>query len=207
MRVADGLARVFTTLLHPLLIPTLGLFILFRLNTHISFVLSPEIRRYILLLVFVNTAVIPILAVIILKRAGFIYDYLLRERTERMFPLMVAAVTFFLTYYFMRQLQLPTLIDFYMMGATLLVLVSLVVSFRWKISLHMVSLGGLTGFLIVTELLLQPDIRWLIIAAFLLSGFTAASRLHLRAQQPAQVYTGYLLGTLLMILLYLYLRA
>ncbi len=207
MRVADGLARVFTTIFHPLLIPTLGLFILFRLDTHMSFVLNTEIRRYVLLLVFANTAFIPVMSVIILKRTGHIYDYYLRERTERVFPLMVAAITFFLTYYFLRQLQLPSLVNFYMMGATLLVLVSLIVSFRWKISLHMISLGGLTGFFIVTALLLQTDLTWLIAGMFLASGLTAASRIHLNAQQPAQVYAGYLTGLLMMIILYLYLRA
>ncbi len=207
MRVADSLARVFTTVFHPLIIPTLGLFILFRMNSHITFMLTPEARTYVLLLVFVNTAVLPVLSVIILKRTGHIYDYYLRERTERVFPLMVSAVTFFLTYYLLRQLQLPSLIDFFMMGATLLVLISLVLSFRWKISLHMVSLGGLTGFLIITALLLQQEMHLLIITAFLVSGFTAASRLQLKAHAPAQVYAGYLTGFLLMFLLYLYLRA
>ncbi len=205
-RLANGVARVFSTLFHPLILPTIGLFILFRLNTHISLTLPMEVRRYVLLMVFINTAILPVLSVLVLKRTGHIRDYLLRERAERLFPLMVAAVTFFMTYYLLRQLQLPSLIDFYMMGATLLVLMSLVISFRWKISIHMVSLGGLTGFFIVTALLLQPNMRLLIMAAFLISGLTAASRLQLKAHKQAHVYAGYLLGTLVMILLYLYLR-
>ncbi len=205
-RLLDGVARVFSTLFHPLILPTIGLFILFRLNTYISLTLPLEVRRYVLLMVFVNTAILPVLSVLVLKRTGHIRDYLLRERAERLLPLMVAAVTFFMTYYLLRQLQLPSLIDFFMMGATLLVLLSLLISIRWKISIHMVSLGGLTGFMIVTALLLQPDMHLLIMAAFLVSGLTAASRLHVKAHKPAEVYAGYLLGVLVMILLYLFLR-
>lgn len=206
MPVANGFARVINTLFHPLIIPTIGLFVLFQLDTHIRYTLAPDIRRYIMLMVFINTAIIPALSVFILKQTGHIQDYVLRERTERVFPLMVAAVTFFLTYYLLRQLHLPSLLDFYMMGATLLVLLCLIISFRWNISLHMVSLGGLTGFLIVTALLLQQDMQFVIISAFLVSGFTGASRLQRKAHAPAEVYAGYLLGAVVIILLYLYLR-
>lgn len=206
MRIADGMSRVFSTVFHPLVIPTLGLFILFRLNTHISYALTPDVRRYILLLVFFHTALIPALSVIVLKRTGHIHDYSLRIRAERIFPLMVSAVTFFFSYYLLNQLRLPSLIDFYMMGATLLVLVSLIVSFSWRISLHMVALGGVTGFFIVTALLLQADFTMLIVAAFLVSGLTGASRLQSSDHHPAQIYAGYLAGLLLIILLFLYLR-
>ncbi len=205
-RLVDGVARVFSTLFHPLILPTVGLFILFRLNTYINLTLPVEVRRYVLLMVFVNTAILPVLSVLVLKRTGHVRDYLLRERAERLFPLMVAAVTFFMTYYLLRQLRLPGLIDFFMMGATLLVLLSLVISFRWKISIHMVSLGGLTGFFIATALLLQPNMHLLIMITCFVSGLTAASRLHLKAHKPAEVYIGYLLGALVMITLYLYLR-
>lgn len=205
MRLADGSARVFSALFHPLFIPTLGMFILLQLNTYIQFSVSQEARRFIILIVFINTAIAPVLSVLILKRTGYVRDFLLNDRGERIFPLLIAAVLFFMTYYLLRQIALPSLIYFYSMGATLLVLLTLLISFLWKISIHMVSLGGFTAFLILTSVLLGVNIPWLIMTAFLVSGFTGASRLQLDAHSPAQVYAGYLLGFAVMFLLFLYL--
>ncbi|TVR41952.1 MAG: hypothetical protein EA394_04570 [Bacteroidia bacterium] len=199
-------ARVFSTLFHPLLIPTLGIFLLFKMSSHISFSISDEARRFIMIIVFINTAIAPVLSILILKRTGYINNYLLLDRAERVFPLVIASFMFFMTYYLLRQLSLPSLLYFYIMGATLLVVATLIVSFFWKISIHMVSLGGLTGFLIVLSLLLHNEISSLIALAIIFSGFTGTSRIYLKAHSPAQVYVGYLLGALVMILLFLYLR-
>ncbi len=206
MRATDYIARVFSTLFHPLLMPTLGIFVLFQLNTYVGLSLTAEARRFIILIMFINTAVIPVVSVLILKRTGYIKDFLLDERGDRILPLLVASVMFFLTYYLLLQISLPSLIYFFIMGSTLLVLLSLMVSFLWKISLHMVAQGGITGSMIVTSLLLHIDISWMIAVIFLISGFTGASRIHLKAHSPAQVYAGYLLGVLVILLLFLYLK-
>ncbi len=204
-RTLDTIARGISALFHPLIIPTLGIFILFQLNTYVSFSVSPEARRFIIVMVFVNTALAPVLAILVLKRLGYISDLMLDDRGERILPLLFSAVMFFMTYYLLRQLTLPSMIYFYVMGASLLVLLTLLISFAWKISIHMISLGGLTGLLVVTSILVNVDVSLLIIAAFLVSGLTAAARIHLRAHSPSQVYAGYLLGLSVMWLLFVYL--
>ena len=207
MRTLEVIARGISALFHPLIIPTLGMFILFQLNTYVSFSVGPEARRFIMVMIFVNTALAPVLAILVLKRLGYIRDLLLDDRGERILPLLFSAVMFFMTYYLLRQLTLPSLIYFYVMGASLLVLLTLLISFAWKISIHLVSLGGLTGMLVVTSVLLNVDVSLLIMASILVSGITAAARIYLGAHVPAQVYTGYLLGLIVMLTLFAYLLA
>ena len=204
-RTLDAIARGISALFHPLIIPTLGIFILFQLNTYVSFTVSLEARRFIMVMLFVNTALAPVLAILVLKRLGYIRDLMLDDRGERILPLLFSAVMFFMTYYLLRQLTLPSMIYFYVMGASLLVLLTLLISIAWKISIHMISLGGLTGLLVVTSILVNVDVSLLIIAAFLVSGLTAAARIHLRAHSPSQAYAGYLLGLSVMWLLFVYL--
>lgn len=204
-RTLDAIARGISALFNPLIIPTLGIFILFQLNTYVSFSVTMEARRFIMVMVFVNTALAPVIAILVLKRLGYIKDLFLYDSRERILPLLFSAIMFFMTYYLLRQLTLPSLIYFYLMGASLLALLTLLISFVWKISIHMVSLGGLTGLLIVTSILLQVDVSRLIIAVFLVSGITAAARIHLRAHVPLQIYAGYLLGLGVMLLLFVYL--
>lgn len=207
MRFEKPFAVAFTTLFHPLVMPTLGLFILFQLNTYVAFATTPAARQFILLIVFINTAVVPVLSFYIMKRTGYLNDLSLSTRSERILPLIVASALFFITFYMLRQLTLPSLIYFYLISATLLVITTLMITFFWKISIHMVSLGGLTGFLIITSLILRTNMTWLIIVAFLVSGITASARLMLKSHKPAQVYAGYLMGVLIMMLMYFYLKA
>lgn len=202
MQIPSPLPRLFSTLFHPMLMPTLGVFVLFQLNTYVAYSVSDQARRFIMLMIFMNTAIAPVLSVFILQRTGHVKDVALLERSERIFPLMIASLMFFLTYYLLRQISLPSLVYFYLMGGTLLVLIALTVSFFWKISLHMMGLGGFTGFLIVVSLLLRTELSWLLVSAILASGLTASARLLLGAHTPAQVYAGYLLGLGAMLLLY-----
>lgn len=206
MKTEVILARFFSVVLHPLIIPTLGIIILFRLNTYIGFAVAEQAKRFILIMVFVNTAVAPALATVLLKRSGVIKNVLLDERGERLFPLLMSALFYILTYYLLKQITLPSLIYYFVIGATLLVLICLIITFRWKISIHMMSMGGMTGFLIAASMLLRTDITVLIMLAILLSGFLGASRIRLNAHTPSQVYTGYVLGLVVMLVLYTYLR-
>jgi membrane-associated phospholipid phosphatase len=206
MKAEVIVARLFSSVFHPLIIPTLGMIVLFNRETYVAYSIPPQAKRFILGIVFINTAIAPVLSIFMLKRMRLIKDVLLDERSERFFPLLLSALYFFLTYFLLRRVSLPSIVYFYVLGATLLVLLSMVITFRWKISIHMTSMGGFTGFLIVTSLLLRTDISVLILAAILVSGLVGSSRIRLNAHSPAQVYAGYLMGVGVMLLLYMYLR-
>lgn len=206
MKIETPVARFLSVVLHPLLIPSLGLIILFQLNTYLSYSLTPNAKGMILLILFVNTAVAPVLSILLLKKTGMISDVMLDERSERMVPLLLSAIYFFITYYLLRKIALPSLLYFYVIGATILILLTLIITYRWKISIHMVSMGGLTGFLISLAMLLHLNIDWMIILAFLASGMLGTSRIKLNAHNLSQVFAGYLLGIGVMLMLFFYLR-
>jgi len=206
MKIETRIASLLSALLHPLVMPTLGLVILFNLNTHLVYSLPGQAKKFILLIVFVNSAIAPIISILLLKKAGFIKDVMLDERSERMLPLLLSAVYFFITYFLLRKVSLPSIIYFYIIGAALLVLLSLLVTYRWKISIHMVSMGGVTGFLISIALLLRVDMDFLLMITFLASGLLATARVKLNAHDLPQVFAGYAMGVGVMLILFLYLR-
>lgn len=207
MKIENRIASLLSAVLHPLILPTLGMIILFNLNTYLSYSIPGQAKKFILLIVFINSAIAPVLSILLLKRTGFIKDVMLDERSERMLPLLLSAIYFFITYYLLRKVALPSLLYFYIIGATVLVLLTLIITFRWKISIHMVSMGGFTGFLISLALLLHIDIDWLLILAFLASGLLGTARIKLNAHDLPQVFAGYAMGVGVMLILFLYLRA
>jgi len=207
MKTENRIASLLSALLHPLILPTLGLIILFNLNTYLSYSIPGQAKKFILLIVFINSAIAPVLSILLLKRAGFIKDITLDDRSERMLPLLLSAIYFFLTYYLLRKVALPSLLYFYIIGATMLVLLSLIITYRWKISIHMVSMGGFTGFFISIALLLQIDIYWMLMLTFLFSGMLGTARVIVKAHDLPQVFAGYAMGVGVMLVLFLYLRA
>ncbi|MCK4288907.1 MAG: hypothetical protein KAW86_06865, partial [Bacteroidales bacterium] len=88
-------------------------------------------------------------------------------------------------------------------GATFLLIITLIINFFWKISIHMIGIGGMLGTLIGLSFLWMIDIPFLIILLILCSGITGFARLKLNAHNPAQVYTGFVIGTSFMLLLFL----
>jgi hypothetical protein len=207
MKIENRIASLLSAVLHPLILPTLGMIILFNLNTYLSYSIPGQAKKFILLIVFINSAIAPVLSILLLKKTGFIKDVMLDERSERMLPLLLSAIYFFITYYLLRKVALPSLLYFYIIGATVLVLLTLIITFRWKISIHMVSMGGFTGFLISLALLLHIDIDWLLILTFLASGLLGTARIKLNAHDLPQVFAGYAMGVGVMLILFLYLRA
>ncbi len=194
------LARLFSTVFHPLLVPTLGTFILFNINSYISYSVPGSLQRLTLLLVFLNTAVAPVLIIVLLKKLKVIGSLYLDERQDRAYPILLSAILFYLTFYLLRQLNLPVLFYYFIGGGTLLIILCFFISLFWKISIHMASFGGLTGAVISTSLLLQSNLFLLISCLILASGLLGFARIKLNAHNSMQVYAGYIAGVLVMIL-------
>ena len=200
----NRLAKIISVVFNPLLIPTFGILLLFNMDTFITYVIPARAKTLVTIIVLINTAIAPFLAIIFMKRVGFINDLLLDKRNERLLPMIIGVLLYFFTYYILRQSSLPSLVHFYFLGATMLVIISLFITLKWKISLHMVSMGGLTGLLLVTTFLLKTDIVYLITAVILISGLVGTSRLILKLHTPGQVFAGFILGVSLMLLLYFF---
>ena len=63
----------------------------------------------------------------------------------------------------------------------------------WKISLHLIGIGGVLGVFLALQII-KGGLLNLIVALILVSGILAFARLKEKAHSPAQVYAGFLLG-------------
>ncbi len=191
---------------HPMIMPTLAVLILFSIPSYVSFSTPPMARRLIIGLVFLNTCIAPFLVILLMKKTGLIKDFYLQDRNDRVYPIMVSVFFYLFTYYLFRQANLPSLLNYFVMGATLLVLLGFVITFYWKISLHMMAMGGFTGYLIAVSVILGYELHLLIVGSILVSGLAGSARIRLNAHNPSQVYVGFVTCILLMLLLFFYLR-
>ena len=197
-------AKIVSMLFHPLLIPTYAMLILVNTKTHFTLVLPENFRYLTVLFVFLTSFVLPLLIMLILLKLGKIKSLEMVTRQERVLPLFIVAIFFYITYYLLKQGPHFVIFNIFMLGATLLVILSLLINYITKISIHMVALGGLFGTFIGFDLALRLDLRALLSVIVLVAGITGFSRLRLKAHTNGQIYGGFLLGTIFMFALFLF---
>jgi hypothetical protein len=186
-------AQIISFIFHPLLMPTL----LFGVVSYFSpaiFQATPWIS-FILLMVFVLTAVLPVLNVLMFRMTGTIQNIYFPTRRERVTPFIFITVLYAgVTALMYLKVPIPVVVKFMMISTALTALVS-IGTFFIKISVHAVGISGLTGILLAlgafstaTELILPALIL------LVLSGVVMSSRLFLQAHTLDEVTWGGVLG-------------
>ena len=198
----ERIAKVISIIFHPLLIPTYALALLLNINTHFTLVLPENYRYLTILFVFLTSFAMPALIMLILLKIGTIKSLQMETRQERVIPLFVVAVFFYATYFLIKQGPYFAFYNIFLLGATLLVIISLFINYFTKISIHMVALGGLFGTFVGFALTVNQDLYYLLSLIILVAGVTGFARLKLNAHSPAQVYGGFILGVLVMLSLF-----
>lgn len=188
------LAQIISVLFHPLLVPTYALLVLINLNTHFMMAMPIGLRYLITTFVFLTTFVMPALLLLILKKFDVIKSFEMPDRQERSLPLIIVSGFFYLTYYLLKHSDQNQLMTLFMIGATMLALLCLIINYFTKISIHATSWGGFLGALIGFSIHFQASISFWIFIVILLTGLVGTARLVLKAHTPPQVYGGLLLG-------------
>ncbi|MCB9335344.1 MAG: hypothetical protein H6586_04295 [Flavobacteriales bacterium] len=188
------LAIFFSFVFHPLLIPALGLIIVFNSNSYVNYAIPLELKQATLLLVTVTTFVIPSLITLLLLHRNMISSIEMPTSKERILPYGFTIVFYILTIYLLKRAPIPQIIFDFMIGALISVFSAFFINLKWKISAHMIGIGGLSSALICMAFVLNTDLFLFVVLAFFASGLVASSRLFLEAHTPKQLIAGYILG-------------
>lgn len=199
---ANIFAKIVSGVIHPIAMPTLGAFLVFNLQNNLTIKNEDTVRLFLLGGIFVFTFLLPGLMIIAFKLLGVISSVSLNNQHERRIPFMATAVSYSLCYWFLLKMNISTSLFPYnmayplMLGATLSVVLALIVNNWFKISIHMMGIGGLTGSFIAIALKYNLPLGGLIMVLIGLCGLTGYARLQLNAHTPAQVYTGFLVSAI-----------
>jgi hypothetical protein len=67
----------------------------------------------------------------------------------------------------------------------------------------MIGWGGLTGLILILSLKFNSNLMFFLITSILMSGLIGFARLKLEEHSPAQIYTGYLMGIVVMMAVFI----
>ena len=193
--------KFISTILHPIVLPTLGVFIYFLF---VSQSFEKRLQLIVLGLVFTLTYLLPLLMLLLLKKFRFIKDFQVSTIKERRFPI----IFMMLLLYFLGNsiIQIPTIrnLGILFFGTSLsLTCIYVLFSLKLKSSLHLVSMGNMIGFFLIMTNINSLSMLPIIILLILLSGILASSRLYLKAHTPVELLIGFSLGIVCQFILFI----
>jgi len=195
------LANIFSVLLHPMLMPTYGLLLLFfGVEGIIYDYMTPEPLKWrLIIILFVFTFVFPSINIYLLYRFKRVSDLTLSLSHERTYPYLVTALFYFGLFYLLWDVNLWPEIKLFIGGAGVAILITALINPLTKISAHMVGIGGLTGMLVAVSYMTRFEMTLWVALVIVAAGISGASRLFLQAHTAAQVYLGFVVGLLVQV--------
>lgn len=186
------ISKAISWVYHPLIIPTLGILVLFYSGTDLSII--PYDKKWILLTVFLWTYVIPLIFIPLFIYLGVILNVQMESRSERYIPMVVTFIVYMFCYYLVKRTSIPQPYHSFLLGSLICILVTMLVTLKYKISIHMVGGGGMIALVAYIAFTHQVDLQFYLGIAIVLAGLTGTARLILKAHTPDEVYTGLLTG-------------
>jgi len=200
-------AKLISILFHPLLLTTYLVIVLMFFFPSMLMVRS-ENQLVIVSLIFVFTFVLPALNVAMLRSFGTISSLTLESRQERIVPFIFISLLYILiTFLFHYKLPFSATFSKLMIIITAMIVVSLVITFFYKISIHSLAMSGGIGILLpLNKASEQVNLLWPTAITIVVAGLVMSARLFLGAHTPREVMyggvVGFLVGFVGMIMLF-----
>lgn len=139
------------------------------------------------------TVFVPLAFIAIARMAGFVSEFQMHRRKDRIFSLLVTCGCAFSFSYVLGGWHAPVIIRSFVSGSAAMLLITALISTFSRISLHTIGWGGLTALVSYLSFA-QPDLSWILAFVVVMSGLVGTARIYLEEHSPRQVYLGFLLG-------------
>jgi hypothetical protein len=189
-------ARLLSILLHPVLMPGYVIWFLLHDSPYFAFTTTPVEQLALYIIVLVNTILLPVCIAQFMVSRGWIASLEMENRRERTVPFFINCLLLLFSCFLIQRLRLPGIYVTLLLGAAIAVAVALLINLKWKISIHMLGIGGFLGILFGISNLTMADFHLPIVVILILAGLLGTARLTLGAHTKAQLYTGIITGFL-----------
>ena len=188
-----AIARLISIILHPIFIPIISFHLSIKMVPDLDFTIA-NYQNYILLILIICTIMLPALCMLFLIKFDVISSLEMKEKHERPIPLLLTGGFLILSLKLTEKLLVFTpVLKKELVGAIIIILLASIISKFWKISLHMLGVGGLIGVLVSLQYL-YGGLSSMIIYFMLIAGITAMARIYLKAHNHSQIYVGFIVG-------------
>ena len=116
------------------------------------------------------------------------------DKRERLLPIIITLSFYYLGYYILGINNVSGLLRAFYLSAIISITLSFFINLFWKISAHMVGIGGLIGLILLISFKQDLNLQLILIIAVFIAGIIGSSRIKLEAHNPLQIIAGFYLG-------------
>jgi hypothetical protein len=195
-KVINYTAHIVSELFSPMIVPTIGILLIMTYIPAVEYY-PLKLKLILLAIVICSTCLIPLLYLFISKLNQRIFNEKKLDNSKILFYLFYCLSVFFGAQ-LLGRLPVSGLFKLFLLGTSFVMLMNFLITFKWDISEHISVIGGLWGTLIALNFRYGIDIVWVVILISIIAGIIGASRIYLEHHTPAQVYSGFAMGAMLM---------
>lgn len=191
----DKISHIISGIFSPLLVPSYAMALV--LTCSILSIVSTGSKFGVTGVTFAITCIIPMTAILLLYKFKMISDPALNNRKERFVPYAVSLLSYVALAFYLGRIHAPLWLMAFPIGAAAAIVISFIVTLRWKISAHGAAMGGLVGMvyaLVYYHLAISPSIMLILYLSILAAGVVGTARVILHRHTVAQVLAGTLNG-------------
>lgn len=186
-------SKVLSYIFHPAFMPILGLLIIFNIGIYETEV-PWEVEKYTYLIVALFSILLPLSILPIFTYFKLIGSIELTDRKERTIPLVITTICLIFLHIFLSRAIPLRIVNSYTFSIAVLSICLLLLNIFYKISMHLMALGGIIGLIlaITIEYNIYPFL--LLSLAIFLTGIIGSSRMLLKAHTLFQILSGFVIG-------------
>lgn len=189
------LAWFFSVLFHPLILLNAGIAALLLYHPYYSSKYYDEQLITLVIYMAVNTLVMPLLVVVLLKRFKYLDSYIISTHKQRTFPYVIISILLAVTAYQLYKNEMGGLPMYFLIGSAICLFLNAFITIKFGISSHTIAAGGIVALMFFVCAIQQiGQMQNLLLISILIAGISGSSRLWLKAHTSKQIYWGYLLG-------------
>ena len=186
--------KLASYLFHPLWMPIVGAAIYFVITPR--FLPYPIIKAK-LLAIAILTIFIPIVFYFLLKNLGLVQNIKLANVRERRLPMLFFCLILLTVLNFILVGEEYTTLWYFFTGILYTSIIGFTLNiFKYKVSLHMMGIAGLTAFIISISVIYGTNLTYVIAFLLFSLGWTASSRIQEKAHSSSELITGLVIGAI-----------
>jgi len=187
------IAKLISIILHPIFMPLLAFYLSIKLIPSIGFAITNHLN-YIYGVLVISSIILPLISLFILVKSGRVKSIEMTNHYERPTPLFRTAFLIGLGYYLIENILIfSPILKSELLGTIIIIILAALISKYWKVSLHMLGIGGLFGIIISLNILFG-GMEEIMVLTLLLAGVLGISRINEKAHSYMQIYVGFIVG-------------
>ena len=185
-------ARLLTQVLSPLLIPFYAV-VWLMMCTYLQLLPVPY-KLFVFLMALVFITILPAIILMTYRHINHWDNRQLLIRQNRTVPYICITLCYYLCHSLLVQANSPHLLITIPLTAMALLILTIILNLRWKLSTHLIALGAIQGGYAAYGLLFSFQPFWGLILLTLIAGLLASAQRRLRQHSNLQLLVSYVIG-------------